>query len=780
MNYIDSSKRISNFHCKFKIDKDKSKYISVAEFDSNPKTRERLTCLVLIESKVLNYPFLIVAGDKGSLVQINLKKNKYYNYHSFSDGVTCIKSFQIEHGSENLIFLCTKSSIIYTFDRDLHSMCFHQIYSLKNLKYPVNYIDQNKDTDEFLFTTKVNIIHFKFHTKELKIFNFNDLQPQGVCDRDDFSQCFWLDSEYFICFTESKKIKIVSKIFANVVYESRIESISQKFKIDSWHRSSEDEKTYFIGIFNKTSIIKLQFDLETCEISEKICFSNSNYSIKKLFLPNNVDIKNDRVVAVDKFNNFGWVSLNEIFEEKFNLQKISYVSDFPSTNLFENSIEIAQLNCPSLDCFFWANLGRNGNFHVIKVSGHLPKPNLIKFLQYDKNYRVKNPSSKKNTDIKKKTKAIIINKSHIKGIIKEFGSIPDKFRLFVWKNLLKLPENKLLFKSLQKSIIKNQNIYAKTESRKHNKFLCSKIGKVLDTLKQWAKITAEFDFLPIWVEFLSNIYECNFILCFETVVSILVNYCSDWFHYYPNPPFNILAEVENLVAMRDPKLIELFKSRKITSDIYIWPVLKELFLNNFNLKDRLIMFDNIFVNEPRYLTCLAASFSSVWNSKPLINEVISLADIMYNEAKYHCAFSDSTMKSTFKPLDEKVYPVFEQIFPRMVSDYFITCKERLRVEEEEYLRRREALLNLEKKKHEAPDYLERQKRFLSAENKRRQLLMKENTLHEHKKQRLAELSRRLRSKELQILENETLEFDKYQDLLKETTLKRMEDETICQ
>ena len=46
-----------------------------------------------------------------------------------------------------------------------------------------------------------------------------------------------------------------------------------------------------------------------------------------------------------------------------------------------------------------------------------------------------------------------------------------------------------------------------------------------------------------------------------------VNWCGEWFEYFPNPPLNILALVENLLAHHDPHLLQHFIKLDITSQV---------------------------------------------------------------------------------------------------------------------------------------------------------------------------------------------------------------------
>ena len=58
-------------------------------------------------------------------------------------------------------------------------------------------------------------------------------------------------------------------------------------------------------------------------------------------------------------------------------------------------------------------------------------------------------------------------------------------------------------------------------------------------------------------------------LSVAVAVCCVVNWCGQWFEYFPNPPLNILAMVENLLAHHDPHLLEHFIKLEITSQVYL-------------------------------------------------------------------------------------------------------------------------------------------------------------------------------------------------------------------
>merc|ERR1719231_507622 len=108
------------------------------------------------------------------------------------------------------------------------------------------------------------------------------------------------------------------------------------------------------------------------------------------------------------------------------------------------------------------------------------------------------------------------------------------------------------------------------------------------------------------------------------------------------------------------------------------------------------------------------------------------------------------------------------------------CRERLRVEEEDYLRKKEALLEAQKKGNSNWSDLEQNKRFIMAESKRRQILVKECALNSQKRSRINELMLRLKQDELNALESEKRKGEQIHQMVNSALIRRVEDEAVLE
>nr|XP_023015436.1 TBC1 domain family member 31 [Leptinotarsa decemlineata] len=89
----------------------------------------------------------------------------------------------------------------------------------------------------------------------------------------------------------------------------------------------------------------------------------------------------------------------------------------------------------------------------------------------------------------------------------------------------------------------------------------------------------------------------------------VVNWCQHWFEYFPLPPVNILAMIENILLEHDPELLHHYASNNITSNIYVWPLLETAFSEVLTSSEWLHLWDHVLTNEISFLLCAAAAYN---------------------------------------------------------------------------------------------------------------------------------------------------------------------------
>lgn len=100
-----------------------------------------------------------------------------------------------------------------------------------------------------------------------------------------------------------------------------------------------------------------------------------------------------------------------------------------------------------------------------------------------------------------------------------------------------------------------------------------------------------------------------------------VNWCQHWFEYYPLPPVNILAMIENILIEHDPELLNHLNLCDVTSEIYGWSLLESVFSEVLSASEWCIFWDHVITNEPSFLLMGVAAYN-ILNR----NVIISMSD----------------------------------------------------------------------------------------------------------------------------------------------------------
>ncbi|NXD77597.1 TBC31 protein, partial [Halcyon senegalensis] len=388
-----------------------------------------------------------------------------------------------------------------------------------------------------------------------------------------------------------------------------------------------------------------------------------------------------------------------------------------------------------------------------------------------------------------------LNKKRLQALLKGFGEYPAKYRMFVWRSLLQLPENHLAFSSLidkgtHSAFVNIQNDYP-IKSRK----LLRVLQRTLSALAHWSDIFAEMPYIPLLAFPFVKLFQNNQLICFEVVATVVVNFCQHWFEYFPNPPVNVLSMMENVLAHHDKELLQHFIKYSVTSQVYAWPLLETLFSEVLTREEWLKVFDNILSNHPSYFLMIVIAYV-ICSRTPLLhcNQTADFEyffrhrnnldiNVVIKEA-YHLMeatpldIHPQRMLDDFIPLTKGQYPVFNK-YPKFIVDYQTQEWERIRQDEIEYLRERQLAHELEAKaqeqKAEVEAWYQKQELLREAEEWRQKKLLEEEKKLAEQRQRLAAVQRELKVKELQILNASRRRFLKYQQDQHQMELNRLDD-----
>ncbi|XP_006830895.1 PREDICTED: TBC1 domain family member 31 [Chrysochloris asiatica] len=389
-----------------------------------------------------------------------------------------------------------------------------------------------------------------------------------------------------------------------------------------------------------------------------------------------------------------------------------------------------------------------------------------------------------------------LNKKRLQILLKGYGEYPTKYRMFIWRCLLQLPENHTAFsclidKGVHVAFLNLQKKYP-IKSRK----LLRVLQRTLSALAHWSAIFSDTPYLPLLAFPFVKLFQNNQLICFEVVATLIINWCQHWFEYFPNPPINILSMIENVLAFRDKELLHHFMDHEVTSQLYAWPLLETVFSEVLTREEWLKLFDNVFSNHPSFLLMTVVAYN-VCSRAPLLN--CNLKDdfeyffhhrnnldinVVIQEV-YHLMettpadIHPESMLDAFVVLTKGQYPIFNQ-YPKFIVDFQTQERERIRNDELDYLRERQTVEDMQdevdQQRAEDEAWYQKQELLRKAEETRREILFREEEKMLEQRQRLAAVKRELKRKEIHLQDAARRRFLKQQQDQREMELRRLDDE----
>uniref|UniRef100_A0A671WWC4 TBC1 domain family member 31 n=1 Tax=Sparus aurata TaxID=8175 RepID=A0A671WWC4_SPAAU len=389
-----------------------------------------------------------------------------------------------------------------------------------------------------------------------------------------------------------------------------------------------------------------------------------------------------------------------------------------------------------------------------------------------------------------------LNKKRLVALLKAFGEYPAKYRMFVWRSLLCLPENHASYSSLTDKGLHSAylTLHDKYPIKSHK--LQRGLQRVLSALAHWAAIFGEVEYLPLIAFPFVKLFQNNPMLCFEVVATVIVNWCQHWFEYFPNPPLNILSMAENVLAHHDKELLQHLVDCGITSQLYVWPLLETLFSEVLTRDEWLRVFDSIFSNHPSFLlmACVAyiiccreplllcsqkQDFEYFFHHRNNLDVTAMIKEAYRLMGSTPADIHPRTMLSDFTPLTKDQYPVFNQ-YPEFIVEYQSREREKIRLQEMEYLRERQEVSALRadfvRRQAEEEACYAQQELLQKAEEQRRNILAQEEEKLTQQRAKLAAMKRELKVKEIQLLDATRSRFFKNQQDLKASQIQELEQE----
>ncbi|XP_062521814.1 TBC1 domain family member 31-like isoform X2 [Corticium candelabrum] len=389
-----------------------------------------------------------------------------------------------------------------------------------------------------------------------------------------------------------------------------------------------------------------------------------------------------------------------------------------------------------------------------------------------------------------------LNTDRLKTILRGYGQYPEKYRLFIWRSLLQLPENHAAYASLADRGTHDAYIMLHKQYPIKSRKLLRVLQRSLSALAHWAPIFGEMTYLPFLAFPFVKMFQNNALLAFETIATVITNWCSRWFEYFPNPPFNVLNLIENLLSHHDALLMKHFICLEVTAQTYAWPLMQSFFSEVLTRSEWLKLWDNLFSHHPGCLLYAVVAYL-IHSRRALLNSTEKddfvyffhhrnavdvdavIQEIYHLQETTPSALKPERVIDSFQPLTKGQYPIFNK-YPKFVVDYQVKERDRLRREEMTFLHEHQRALELkrqaEERKLQEEAWFRQQTILHEAEEQRRRALKVEDQKLVDQRLRLQALKREVKTQELQVNDAARRRFMHYQQLQQEAEIKRLDDE----
>ncbi|TDH72853.1 hypothetical protein CCR75_008940 [Bremia lactucae] len=302
---------------------------------------------------------------------------------------------------------------------------------------------------------------------------------------------------------------------------------------------------------------------------------------------------------------------------------------------------------------------------------------------------------------------IEVNRTRLVGSLKINGKFPKKYRVLVWRFLLRLPKNEDAFRSLvakgkHPNFARLKDHYPLQDSRTFRR-----LHRILSAIAYYCPAFGVVSYLPAVVYPFVKIFRQNDLAAFEASVSVLIHWCDNFLISLPYPPVFAMSAIETDLARRDSQLFDHFTRYQVTSETYAWTLLKTVFTEVLSENEWMCVWDHFFAysDTPQLIYVAVLAYLSYYRTALLAaRDRISIEQFFHqqnaidiqkfvrlvmklseqvNLKEFTLSGGLDQPKSEFKnyrPLPKGLYPAYAH-YPQSAVEFLINERSRIALEE---------------------------------------------------------------------------------------------------
>lgn len=287
----------------------------------------------------------------------------------------------------------------------------------------------------------------------------------------------------------------------------------------------------------------------------------------------------------------------------------------------------------------------------------------------------------------------------LRQLLQHYGEYPAQYRVFIWRFLLQIPNNKAAFEGLYSKGMHPSLASLHTTAGHLAPQMYAKIERVLSALAYWSPIFGEAEFVSGLLVPLAHTCRGDDLSFFETAIAMFLQWFQHWLEFYPTPPLNYLQSIHNLVQYHAPSLHRHLQQLRCAPKTYLWPALRHLYIGFLGLESTVKLLDFLFTDwdKPQLLLFFSAALIIKYANRLLkmrkaseiaaffispravkLDKLLESAYSLFNETPGDVAIVGFDQKL---PISQGQYPLFTG-YPKFIVEERQGIRDQILAEEE--------------------------------------------------------------------------------------------------
>ena len=179
------------------------------------------------------------------------------------------------------------------------------------------------------------------------------------------------------------------------------------------------------------------------------------------------------------------------------------------------------------------------------------------------------------------------------ALLNQFGEYPEKYRMLIWRFLLRLPENHDAFRNLVAKGVHPAFANLHKQFPMEDTRMFRRLRRILSALAFWSPVFGELPYLPALAFPFVKMFARDDLAAFEVLLSIFLNWGRRWVETFPHAPMQVMGRVDALMQFHEPELHRHLRECGVDAQDYAWTLLRSGFTEVLSKSEWLRLWDHL-------------------------------------------------------------------------------------------------------------------------------------------------------------------------------------------